>query len=384
MTTPFDTPDWRGMSQGDRDLGLNNGVHVPASAELVAGWDRRSAEMRAKYPDHLDLRYGPRQRNRIDFFKAAEKAPTLLFIHGGYWQTRAKESFALFAAGPMAHGINVALTGYTLAPDATLDEIVAETHAAIDFLAEQLPALGGDGKGIVVSGWSAGGHLTSMALSHPQVRAGMAISGIYDLEPIRHSYLNVKLALDEAASRRNSPMAHGINVALFGYTLAPDATLDQIVAEILEGIDFLAEQLPDLGGDPSRIIVSGWSAGGHLTSMALSHPNVTAGMAISGIYDLEPIRHSYLNVKLALDEAMSRRNSPVMQAGGAMKPLSLVVGNAELPLLRKQTADFAGHRAGYGLPVAYEEIPGADHFTILNEMVSPTGRITTLIRQLFE
>ena len=279
MTTPFDTPDWRGMSQEARDLGLNNGVHVPASAQLVAGWDRQSAEMRAKHSGHLDLRYGPRERNRIDYFKVADKAPTLLFIHGGYWQTRAKESFALFAAGPMAHGINVALAGYTLAPDATLDQIVAEIHAGIDFLTGQLPAIGGDARGIVVSGWSAGGHLTAMALSHPKVRAGMAISGIYDLEPIRHSYLNVKLGLDEAMSRRNSPMA---------------------------------------------------------------------------------------------------------QAGGISKPLSLVVGDAELPLLRKQTADFAGHRAKYGLPVTYEEIPGANHFTIMNELVSPAGRITTLVRQLFE
>ena len=72
----------------------------------------------------------------------------------------------------MAHGINVALIGYTLAPDATLDEIVAEIHAGIDFLAGQLPALGATADGIVVSGWSAGGHLTSMALSHPKVRAG--------------------------------------------------------------------------------------------------------------------------------------------------------------------------------------------------------------------
>ena len=279
MTTPFDTPDWRAMSQGDRDLGLNNGLHVPESAELVAGWDRRSAEMRARYSGHLDLRYGPRERNRIDVFKVAEKAPTLLFIHGGYWQTRAKETFALFAEGPMAHGINVALIGYTLAPDATLDGIVAEIHA---------------------------------------------------------------------------------------------------------GIDFLVEQLPDLGGDGKRIVMSGWSAGGHLTSMALSHPDVKAGMAISGIYDLEPIRASYLNVKLGLDEAMSRRNSPMAQTGGVKKPLSLVVGDAELPLLRKQTADFAGHRAKYGLPVTYEEIPGANHFTVMNELMSPAGRITTLIRQLFE
>jgi arylformamidase len=107
-------------------------------------------------------------------------------------------------------------------------------------------------------------------------------------------------------------------------------------------------------------------------------------MAISGIYDLEPIRHSYLNVKLGLDEAMSRRNSPMMEESGPLKPLSLVVGSAELPLLRKQTADFAGHRAKFGLPVTYEEIPGANHFTIMEELLSPEGRITTLIRQLLE
>ncbi len=279
MTTPFDAPDWRTMSQQDRDLGLNNGVAVGGSADIVAGWDLRSAAMRARYPGYLDLRYGPRERNRIDFLKVRDKGPTLLFIHGGYWQTRAKEVFTVVAEGPMAHGINVALIGYTLAPEATLDEIVAEIHAGIGFLAAQLPALGGDGRGIVVSGWSAGGHLTSMALSHPQVRAGMAISGIYDLEPIRASYLNEKLGLDET---------------------------------------------------------------------------------------------------------MSRRNSHMMQAGGAPKPLSLVVGAAELPLLRRQTADFAGHRARHGLPVTYEEIPGANHFTIMNEMISPSGRITTLIRQLFE
>jgi arylformamidase len=279
MTTPFDAPDWRAMSQQELDLGLNNGVAVAGSSDMVAGWERRSTEVRARYSGHLDLRYGPRERNRIDFLKIREKAPTLVFIHGGYWQHRAKEIFALFAEGPMAHGINVAMFGYTLAPDATLDEIVAEIHRAIDFLAGQL---------------------------------------------------------------------HG------------------------------------LGGDPSRIVVSGWSAGGHLTSMALSHPQVKAGMAISGIYDLEPIRHSYLNVKLKLDEAMSRRNSPMLLAGGAMKPLALVAGAAELPLLRRQTADFAGHRAKYGLPVTYEEIPGADHFTIMNELLSPMGRITTLIRQLCE
>ena len=279
MTTPFDAPGWRGMSRDELDRGLNNSAAVAGSGDIVAGWDRGSAEWRAMHSAHLDLRYGPRERNRIDFFKAAANAPTLVFIHGGYWQMRAKEAFSLFAKGPMAHGINV---------------------------------------------------------------------------------------------------------ALIGYTLAPEATLDQIVAEIDAGIDHLAGRLPDLGGDASRIAVSGWSAGGHLTAMALSHPRVSGGVGISGIYDLEPIRHSYLNERLGLDEAMSRRNSPMMQVQGPMKPLVLTVGSTELPLLRRQTADFAGHRARCGLPVSYEEIPRADHFTIMNEMLAPAGRITLMIRRLFE
>jgi arylformamidase len=117
--------------------------------------------------------------------------------------------------------------------------------------------------------------------------------------------------------------------------------------------------------------------------MALSHPFFRAGLGISGIYELEPIRHSYLNQKLGLDEAASRRNSPPRQPTGPLKPLSLLVGSAELPLLRQQTADFACYRARHGLPVRYEEIPGADHFTIMNEMIASQGRITALIQELF-
>src|SRR5437763_16258476 len=102
MTTPFYELDWRTMNQQDRDLGLNSGVAGPGRADIVADWDKRAAEMRARYSGHLDLRYGPRERNRIDFFKVADGGPTLLFIHGGYWQTRAKETFAVFGGGPMA------------------------------------------------------------------------------------------------------------------------------------------------------------------------------------------------------------------------------------------------------------------------------------------
>lgn len=279
MSAPVDAPDWRKLTQEQLDLGFNNTLHVPQTPSIVAEWDRLSTEMRARYPQSLDLRYGPRDRNRIDFLKARDGGPTLVFIHGGYWQTRAKENFTFCAAGPLTHGINV---------------------------------------------------------------------------------------------------------ALIGYTLAPDVTLGQIVDEVRTGIDYLVTELPALGGDPNRMIVSGWSAGGHLSSMSLGHPHIKAGLLISGIYDLEPIRHSYLNAKLNLDDETIQRNSPMRNPGGVNKPLVIVAGSGELPLLRKQSADYAAHRASYGLPVLYEEMPGANHFTMMDELASPSGRLTMLVRRLLE
>jgi acetyl esterase/lipase len=277
MSTPADAPDWRTLTREQLDQGLNNSLAVADSAAIIAGWDPPSVALRARHPQYLDLRYGPRERNRIDLLQAGRGGPTLVFIHGGYWQARAKEDFTFCAAGPLAHGIDVALIGYTLAPDVRLGQIVEEIHA---------------------------------------------------------------------------------------------------------GLDHLARELPALGGDPQQIIVSGWSAGAHLSAMALGHPHVRAALLISGVYDLEPIRHSYLNAKLDLDDATIRANSPLLQAGGIDKPAAIVVGSAELPLLRAQSANFAAHRARHGLPVVYEEIPGANHFSILEQLASPAGRLTALVRDL--
>jgi acetyl esterase/lipase len=193
------------MDRAALDAAYNNGAAVKDSARIVAEWEARSARMRARHPEGMDLRYGPAERNRIDYFAARRDGPVLAFIHGGYWQNRSKELFSFIAEGPLAWGINVALIGYTLAPQKRLDGIVAETHAALGWLSSSIEMLGGERNRLFVSGWSAGGHLTAIAMSHPAVKGGLAISGIYDLEPMRLSYINEKLRLDEAEARRNSP-----------------------------------------------------------------------------------------------------------------------------------------------------------------------------------
>ena len=200
---------YRGMDRAQLDAAYNNREAVADSAGTVADWAARSARLRRERGNRLDLAYGDAARERIDLFLAADPmAPTLAFIHGGYWQMNSKENFAFLAAGPLAHGINVALIGYTLAPEARLDRIVAEVRRAMQWLAEHLGDFGADGERLYASGWSAGGHLTAMAMTQRAVRGGLAISGIYDLEPIRLNYLNEKLGLDLAEAERNSPLLH--------------------------------------------------------------------------------------------------------------------------------------------------------------------------------
>jgi acetyl esterase/lipase len=200
---------WRGMTRAQLDAAYDNRAAVATAGEQVAAWAERSARLRARHPDGLDLRYGPRERNRIDLFRCgAADAPLFCFIHGGYWQRNSKEGFACMAEGPLAAGCDAALIGYTLAPEVRLSEIVAEIAAAVRWLKNEGPRHGvGRGK-LIVSGWSAGGHLTATAMGVEGVDAGLAISGIYDVEPCRLNNLNdlLKLTAEEAAA--TSPLNH--------------------------------------------------------------------------------------------------------------------------------------------------------------------------------
>jgi arylformamidase len=257
------TPLYRGMHRAALDAAYNNSAAVQNSTQIVADWQVRSDATRKRFEKSLDIPYGDGERNRIDYFEVKPGAPLLVFIHGGYWQMRAKENFAFVAEGPLAHGISVAMVGYTLAPNKHLDSIVREIRVALDLVSQW-------SKDIMLSGWSAGGHLTAMNMPHPCVKAGLAISGIYDLEPIRHSYINEKLRLDASETHRNSPM-----------------------------LNWLTD-----------------------------------------------------------------------------KPLMLAYGTAELPELQRQSVDYAKVRPRSEL----RPMEGHDHFTILEELASPTGALTAIVR----
>ena len=198
--------NWAALSQTERDAAYDNNAAVKNSAALIAERNQASETLRASRNAFLDVPYGDRERTKIDLYPADDAtAPCLVFLHGGYWQRNSREVFAMLVEGVAAHGWSVAIPGYSLAPEASLTEIVAEISRSLDWLAKNGGSYGISGP-VVLAGWSAGAQLVAMALGHVSVTAGLAISGVYDLGPIRDTALNNALKLTDQEVARLSPL----------------------------------------------------------------------------------------------------------------------------------------------------------------------------------
>jgi len=180
---------------------------------------KRSAETRASLPCRLDIAYGSSPAEKLDLFPAEGKSEALLvFIHGGYWRSRDKSDFSYLAPEFTRRGVTLALPNYGLCPGVGIEDIVKQNLLAIAWLWHYGARYGVNPGRLYVAGHSAGAHLTAMMLAarwnvympelpYNLVKGGLAISGIYDLEPLVHApFVNADIKLDQALARRLSPV----------------------------------------------------------------------------------------------------------------------------------------------------------------------------------
>lgn len=171
--------------------------------------------------DELTVRagipYGGERCETLDFFPAAEPdAPLLVFVHGGYWRELSKDDSSFPARRTVPAGAAFAALDYGLAPGYRLPEIVAQVRRGLEWLLTHAGELGVDSRRIHLSGSSAGAHLVLMALlddwrpdgRHPAdaFAGAVLLSGVYDLEPLRLTYVNEPLGLTARTARLMSPL----------------------------------------------------------------------------------------------------------------------------------------------------------------------------------
>ncbi len=208
---------YREFDQSQLDAQYNCRAMVPDTEAHVAGWADLSRQAVSQLENRLDVAYGPTPAEKLDIFPAASaSAPVLVFVHGGYWRSMDKDVHRFPALGLVRSGVAVVTINYALAPMVRMDEIVRQVRSAIAWVYRHARDFGADPARVHVAGHSAGGHLTAMMLATDWpafasdlpadlVKGGCPISGLYDLEPIRLTYLNADVRLDAAEAARNSP-----------------------------------------------------------------------------------------------------------------------------------------------------------------------------------
>lgn len=197
------------MSGLDLEAEYNNSARVPDFPRIAEGWRGASASYRARARADLDVPYGAGERQCFDLFAASRAdAPTVVYLHGGYWQGGDRTLYAFIAEALNRAGLRVAIPSYSLCPQVSVTDIVEEIRAFVGVWWRR------HGEAPLLVGHSAGGHLaaamlatdwSSRGLPSDAVRGAVTISGVFELEPLVATSINAALALDPATARAVSP-----------------------------------------------------------------------------------------------------------------------------------------------------------------------------------
>lgn len=258
------TPRWPAMTVEERTIQYSPSFMLDGPLDpYLEAYAARSADGRADAPVLRTLRYGDRPANTVDLALPLEAdtgtAPLHVYIHGGYWRQLSKKDSFFLAPACLHRGEALAAVDYTLAPEASLDEIVDECCSALRGLRAEAESgrLPIDPGRITVSGSSAGAHLTAMAacrLPADQRPASVVlVSGIFDLEPLIATYINEPLNLDVTAAHRNSPSRHDLD----GFPPTVVAWGDNETDEFKRQSRMFVDRIQAAGGRATEVEVPG-------------------------------------------------------------------------------------------------------------------------------
>ena len=166
---------------------------------------------------------------------------------------------------------------------------------------------------------------------------------------------------------------NGVGFAAIEYSLAPKASIDEILKECKKAIEWLFLNANDLGYDNKKIILAGSSAGAHLVAMCLLEQlqiRILGNILVSGIYDIEPLIGTSIDEALSLSKDQAYRNSPVNFSLKNFSPTIVAWGENETEQFKKQSKILVNKLIDEGVPVRSLEVMGKNHFDVINDLAN--------------
>ena len=209
---------YRNFRPDELEFQYNPRVSVPEFPQLAEVRSAKSRKVRDSAQSWLNIAYGTSPRETLDIY-AGEKAggPALVYIHGGYWRSGSKEDNANFVPAFTQRGATVALVEYDLCPQVTVTDIVRQTRASIAWVFRNIVRYGANPSKLYISGHSAGGHLTAMALAQDWqtqglptdfIKGAVAMSGVHDLDMVMHISANEQIRMTPEIAEQNNPFLY--------------------------------------------------------------------------------------------------------------------------------------------------------------------------------
>lgn len=263
-------------SQAQIDAQYNPSLALSPDEQPMQHFDAQARRARSELRCVLDVPYGPTLEETLDIFPAdVPNAPVFVFIHGGYWRALSSKDFSGVALGLHALGITTVVINYALCPFVSIDEITRQARSATAWVLRNIALHGGDPSRVAIGGHSAGAHLSAMCLQTQWARdyglaqdplAGAVVfSGLYDLAPLRYSYLQPMIQLDDGVVRRNSP----------AFSVRPSTTPLWVTWGEAESSEFARQ---------SQVYHEAWEAAGG-KSLLLEQPGANHFSVIHGLED---------------------------------------------------------------------------------------------------
>ncbi|XP_061866733.1 kynurenine formamidase isoform X2 [Colius striatus] len=321
-------------------------AHLEATA---AGTQQARAEARTS----LHVPYGDGDREKLDIYFPADPAgtfPLLVYIHGGYWQCLSKDESGFAALPLVSRGVAVAAVGYDTAPTGHMDAMVLQVRRSVAFLVQRHAGI----RGIYLCGHSAGAHLAAMVLSTDWTEYGVAP--------------DIKGA-ESGVGTEGLVSAPGMRCLC-----CPHQALGAVELREMSGPRWLQHRGCRIWGCTCPLAM--WVQRRVLRCMAVRTaraaepypplPLCPGAVLVSGVYDLEPILHTYVNDELNMSQEVAQRNSPMLHITPAAMACQVLVAVAQhdSPEFRRQSQEYGqvscGQRPAWPCSEAAPALPAWD------------------------